>query len=210
MLRCWPWMVANQLRCVCGRLAPVRAVRSTADMPLPSESASASAASSSDDVVGEDELFGDLMGDDHESTHREEQDVNPQTASTSDVTTSRHGVNGLAGHEIRANEDSFHKMGYLEAYDAAKDTMLQGGFETGYRETVERAKEGVGLALGKLIASGLMGSSTCITTTKDKEKARKVASTVRTFLDEQTDTPDELLHKLTTLERDVEKILQID
>jgi len=174
-----------------------------ADDATPRSAAAAAASSSTDDdAVEEDELFGDLVADDHESSHREQQDVNPQTAATSDV-TSRYDANGLAGHEIRANENNFHKLGYLEAYDAAKDTMLQAGFEAGYRETVVLAKDSVGETLGKLVAHRLVVTSP---SSKDKQMARKVASTVRSFLDEQTDTPDALLASLVKLELDVEKM----
>ena len=103
----------------------------------------------------EDELFGDLTADDHADQH--ERGVNPQQAAGAPhhavaiaPAAAGGGGGGLAGHETRANEAAFRKMGYLEAYDATKEERLQGGFEAGYRETVDVATS-VGLRLGRLV-----------------------------------------------------------
>jgi len=194
----------------------------------------------------EDELFGDLVADDHADVH--ERVVNPQQAAGANAGTSAmstrasrstvrtgdggggeyycwrsgatssssagpgagagayfgggHGVGGgggLAGHEARANEVAFHKMGYLEAYDAAKEERLQEGFEVGYREAVDVAQS-VGLRLGRLVGRAASAADT-----------KLVSRTIRAFLDgqltQQSDavTADEALRQVRDLEKMVKE-----
>lgn len=203
---------------------------------------SGDAAFATGDGDKEDELFGDLMADDHADVH--ERVVNPQQAAGANAGTSAmstrasrstvrngdggeyycwrsgatssssagpgagadvcggHGVGGgggLAGHEARANEVAFHKMGYLEAYDAAKEERLQEGFEVGYCEAVDVAQS-VGLRLGRLV-----GRAACAADT------RLVSRTIRAFLDgqvtQQSDavTADEALRQVRDLEKMVKE-----
>ena len=197
----------------------------------------------------EDELFGDLTADDHADQH--ERGVNPQQAAGAPhavaVAPAAGGGEegggsggggdggGLAGHETRANEAAFRKMGYLEAYDAAKEERLQEGFEAGYREAVDVAAS-VGLRLGRLVGRAAAGAvaptSTCSQGkrgdgTEDGggdncdddngervEKkaaaaaaARLAAKTIRTFLDGQLTQPSDAVSPDEALQqvRDLEK-----
>ena len=149
--------------------------------------------------MAEDELFGDLTADDHADDH--ERAVNPQqpASAASAVAMSSCEVGGggvgLAGHETRSNEAAFHKMGYLEAYDATKEERLQEGFEVGFRETLDLACS-IGLTLGRLVGrtastcnDGASTSSTATSTSGDDAAdavaSKLVAKTIRAFLDGQ-------------------------
>ena len=188
----------------------------------------------------EDELFGDLTADDHADQH--ERGVNPQQAAGAPhhavaiaPAAAGGGGGGLAGHETRANEAAFRKMGYLEAYDATKEERLQGGFEAGYRETVDVATS-VGLRLGRLVgrtaavagaaSTGSQGKYGDDTTGGDGDDncdddndervekeaaaaaaARLAAKTIRTFLDGQLTQPSDAVCPEEALQqvRDLEK-----
>ena len=188
----------------------------------------------------EDELFGDLTADDHADQH--ERGVNPQQAAGAPhhavaiaPAAAGGGGGGLAGHETRANEAAFRKMGYLEAYDATKEERLQEGFEAGYRETVDVATS-VGLRLGRLVgrtaavagaaSTGSQGKYGDDTTGGDGDDncdddndervekeaaaaaaARLAAKTIRTFLDGQLTQPSDAVCPEEALQqvRDLEK-----
>ena len=188
----------------------------------------------------EDELFGDLTADDHADQH--ERGVNPQQAAGAPhhavaiaPAAAGGGGGGLAGHETRANEAAFRKMGYLEAYDATKEERLQGGFEAGYRETVDVATS-VGLRLGRLVgrtaavagaaSTGSQGKYGDDTTGGDGDDncdddndervekeaaaaaaARLAAKTIRTFPDGQLTQPSDAVCPEEALQqvRDLEK-----
>ena len=190
--------------------------------------------------MAEDELFGDLTADDHADDH--ERVVNPQQAAAAvsaaaggdysdDGNTSRtssSGVEGggLAGHETRSNQAAFHKMGYLEAYDATKEERLQEGFEVGYRESVELAQS-IGLHMGRLVGrtastltrstgNNVGGGGGGDDDDQDNGEADAVASklvarTVRAFLDgqmtQQSDAvpADEALKQIQDLENAVKE-----
>ena len=148
--------------------------------------------------MAEDELFGDLTADDHADDH--ERAVNPQQPASaasavamSSCEVGGGGGGGLAGHETRSNEAAFHKMGYLEAYDATKEERLQEGFEVGFRETLDLACS-IGLTLGRLVGRTAStcndGASTSNGNQQVKRDADAVASklvarTIRAFLDGQ-------------------------
>lgn len=187
-------------------------------------------------TMAEDELFGDLTADDHADDH--ERVVNPQQAAaavsaaaagdygddgnTSRTSTSGVEGGGLAGHETRSNQAAFHKMGYLEAYDATKEERLQEGFEVGYRESVELAQS-IGLHMGWLV--GRTASTLPRSTGKDDGggdddqgngeadavASKLVARTVRAFLDgqmtQQSDAvpSDEALKQIQDLEKTVKE-----
>ena len=190
-------------------------------------------------TMEEDELFGDLTADDHADDH--ERVVNPQQAAaaavsaaaggdygddgnTSRTSSSEVGGGGLAGHETRSNQAAFHKMGYLEAYDATKEERLQEGFEVGYRESVELAQS-IGLHMGRLV--GRTASTLTRSTGKDDDDgggdddqvngeadavaSKLVARTVRAFLDgqmtQQSDAvpSDEALKQIQDLEKTVKE-----
>lgn len=187
--------------------------------------------------MAEDELFGDLTADDHADDH--ERAVNPQQAAlaTSAIAMSSRlsevggggGGGGLAGHETRSNEATFHKMGYLEAYDATKEERLQEGFEVGFREAADHAHS-IGRRLGQLVGRTAAASSTSSTATGGDEEdgtrsngdqqvkrdadavaSKVVARTIRAFLDgqmmQQSDavSADESLKELQDLEKMVKE-----
>ena len=181
--------------------------------------------------MAEDELFGDLTADDHADDH--ERAVNPQQAASaasailvamssrlSEVGGGGGGGGGLAGHETRSNEAAFHKMGYLEAYDATKEERLQEGFEVGFREAADHAHS-IGRRLGRLVgrtaaASATGGDDEDGTRSKGDQQVKRdadavasklVARTIRAFLDEQMTqqsdavSADESLKELQDLEK---------
>lgn len=130
----------------------------------------------------DDEFFGDLTGDDHAGIDvgREE---NPQQAGVAKV------VDGLAGHEQRAGEETYRNMGFLEAFDAAKELRLQDGFEAGYRETVG-ASTRIGHILGSLAVQAIAADFSVPRDDHDKSSSKETAQSksaailVRSFLDE--------------------------
>jgi hypothetical protein len=57
----------------------------------------------------------------------------------------------LGQHDDLAKDHELKTIGYVESYDETKETLLQDGFEAGYRETYEAALR-VGRLFGKLSA----------------------------------------------------------
>lgn len=108
-----------------------------------------------DDDDENDEFFGNQSDNDNDSAPF--------------VSEQQYG--NLANHEHRSKADHFFKIGYLEAYDESKDTMLQDGFEAGYRQAFSDSKT-IGMILGNAIASDKLNT--------DKEQ---VAYLVRNFLE---------------------------
>ena len=166
--------------------------------------------------MAEDELFGDLTGDDHADDH--ERAVNPQQPASAEATCMSSsevgGGGGLAGHETRSNEAAFHKMGYLEAYDATKEERLQEGFEVGFRETVDLACS-IGLTLGRLVGrTANDGASTSngnqkVTRDADAVASKLVARTIRAFLDGQmTQQSDAASAEALVQIQDLEKMVK--
>ena len=172
----------------------------------------------------EDELFGDLTADDHADDH--ERAANPQQAASAasaiamSSRLSEVGGGGLAGHETRSNEAAFHKMGYLEAYDATKEEWLQEGFEVGFREALDLAHS-IGRRLGRLVGrtANANGGNDEDGSNGDQQAKRDadavasklVARTIRAFLDgqmtQQSDavSADESLKELQDLENMVKE-----
>ena len=92
---------------------------------------------------------GDIDDDDEFFGNQDDSDVEydgGDTTNDKDFASS-----GLALHESRAREERMKTIGYLDAYDANKDTLLQEGFEKGYRESIESAMR-IGESLGKASA----------------------------------------------------------
>lgn len=180
--------------------------------------------------MAEDELFGDLTADDHADDH--ERAVNPQQAASaasaiamsSRLSGGGGGGGGLAGHETRSNEATFHKMGYLEAYDATKEERLQEGFEVGFREAADHAHS-IGRRLGQLVGRTAAASATGgddedgtrsngdqqVKRDADAVASKLVARTIRAFLDgqitQQSDavSADESLKEVQDLEKMVKE-----
>lgn len=82
---------------------------------------------------------------------------------------------GLAVAESRAQNDRFRKIGYHEAYEAAKEERLQEGFEDGYLETFAISKE-VGAWLGKMAMNSKILSSASSSSNPDAQSAAPTAS----------------------------------
>ena len=73
---------------------------------------------------------------------------------------------GLAEFDCRANEQQNRSLGFLEAFEASKEDMLQEGFESGYQQTFE-----VSVTIGELLAEAVFEGNT------------KVVDRIRTFLE---------------------------
>lgn len=56
---------------------------------------------------------------------------------------------GMQAHDIRAREENYRNIGYLEAYDSTKEVRLQDGFETGYKDCIKESIE-IGEYLGQI------------------------------------------------------------
>jgi hypothetical protein len=90
---------------------------------------------------GDDEFFGNF-DDDQPSVS------NPNCADTDD----RNLVEGMAEYESKATDEQFFNMGYLDAFDDAKEIRLQDGFEAGYRSVFDVSTR-IGEILGHASAS---------------------------------------------------------
>ena len=111
----------------------------------------------------DDEFFGDLH--DHD-------------ASSTTVTTGNSIVD-LETAEAAAVERHFHTLGFHEAYESAKDALLQEGFEDGYQQNFEAA-ERIGRLLGEHMARTRLIPTTQATSSEDDRP--KVALIIRTAL----------------------------
>jgi len=103
----------------------------------------------------EDEFFG----------NQSEEDSNYEYGSV----PLAHG--SLTKHESQAQEETYRKIGYHEAYDMNKEVKVQEGFESGYRETIGDASK-----LGSKLGSLLMRQFT-------KGDASDAVSIVKTYLE---------------------------
>ena len=81
---------------------------------------------------------------------------------------------GLAAAESRATRERFRKLGFHQAYDTAKEDLLQEGFEAGYKETFALAKE-MGILLGKAVV--MHNKANAATATSGSGEGRKLEST---------------------------------
>ena len=94
-----------------------------------------------------DDFFGDFK---HEQGHNES--PNPNCADMND----QNPREVMATHESRAAEEQFRNIGYLEAFEKAKEIRLQEGFEVGYRSTFPVSMR-IGEVLGRASAVALLG-----------------------------------------------------
>mmetsp|Transcript_11711 Transcript_11711/g.17052 ORF Transcript_11711/g.17052 Transcript_11711/m.17052 type:complete len:168 (+) Transcript_11711:52-555(+) len=135
-----------------------------------------------------DDFFGD-QGDDCDEYVSNDfigvddaNNVNPQQGDSSRVTE------GLAFHETRASEETFHNMGYHDGFDEAKELHLQKGFEEGYREVFDAAMR-VGKMFGEVSTRAILEtvpvSETATIGDCQQEHANAAALMVKTFLNEQ-------------------------
>lgn len=67
------------------------------------------------------------------------------------------GADSLAKMDARAQDARFHNLGFHEAFEQAKETRLQEGFEAGYKQAFERAQK-LGKQLGDLSAQSVLCS----------------------------------------------------
>mmetsp|Transcript_11037 Transcript_11037/g.15314 ORF Transcript_11037/g.15314 Transcript_11037/m.15314 type:complete len:165 (-) Transcript_11037:38-532(-) len=153
------------------------------------------------DGCEEDDFFGDQGDDLDENASNnfngfEDIKANPQQGDLS------RAMEGLAFHDTRATEETFHNMGYHEGYDEAKELRLQEGFEAGYREVFESALR-VGKMLGDVSTRAVLETPALETMKNDQreEQANEAALMVKSFLDEQ-------VNKETGDVKDLEAILQ--
>ena len=73
---------------------------------------------------------------------------------------------GLPEFDCRAIEQQNRSLGFLEAFEASKEDMLQEGFESGYQQTFD-----VSVTIGELLAEAAF------------EGNSNVVDTIRTFLE---------------------------
>jgi hypothetical protein len=140
-----------------------------------------------DDSDNGDEFFGDQEGDDDD-------------------------FGGLLGERERlARQNELKTVGYMESYDESKETRLQEGFQTGYRETFD-----VALRIGKLLGQAtaraqLEQTQSSSSVDDDATSSQTAAKHVRDFLtkseQEQRNKEEDLPEAKTELE-DLEKDLQ--
>ena len=113
---------------------------------------------------------------------------------------------GLLTAESRAVEERFQKLGYHEAYDAAKEERLQDGFEAGYKETFEISKE-IGVLLGRAVMGSKMavkgdGNQTT-PATNPLEQEQKIEELIR----ERLTAPHFETSDLQTLKKQINDVL---
>ena len=122
---------------------------------------------------------------------------------------------GLALHESRAREERLKTVGYLDAYDANKEILLQEGFEQGYRESFECAVRigrclGEASAMAKLIRpkqeQSITNSGTALTDVEDElqRMTEIIHNFSKTF--EDTQDPIDVPNLLEKIETDLSSI----
>lgn len=93
---------------------------------------------------------------------------------------------GLAAAESRAAQERFRKLGFHEAYDAAKEDLLQHGFEAGYKETFVLAKE-IGILLGRAVVAKNNANAAALTSVSGEGRlGNTTATTAGNALDRKT------------------------
>jgi hypothetical protein len=96
----------------------------------------------------------------------------------------------LKKSDEKANSEIFHNIGYVEAFESAKDVRLQQGFEQGYRVTIDKAQS-MGKLLGTWAASQWFENHTNANTQQEDVTTRNVreeydaAIVVRDFILQQ-------------------------
>lgn len=98
-----------------------------------------------DDV---DEFFGNQ---DEDEIHLSMMGNEPYENDGAEHTLLHKRKDGLEEGEIRSRQEQFRNMGYLEAFDQAKEEDLQKGFEDGYKQHFDIAMK-LGEALGEVIS----------------------------------------------------------
>lgn len=106
---------------------------------------------------------------------------------------------GLALAESRALEERFRKLGFHEGYDAAKETMLQEGFEAGYKETFSIAQE-IGALLGKMAMKSKVKADGSI----DRSRDAVVDEDAQSWVKERLTAPDLSTRDLEDLKKRLE------
>lgn len=96
----------------------------------------------------------------------------------------------LGRHEDHARNEQLKTIGYLESFDETKDSLLQPGFEAGYRETYEVSKS-LGKNLGRMIAEHqlLVGIDAIHTTPSDSIQSAAVSRRIHEFLSQFQNRP---------------------
>ncbi len=93
----------------------------------------------------------------------------------------------LARHETLARNEALKTIGYFESYDETKETLLQPGFEAGYREMYDSSKC-LGTCFGKMVAeTQLLGSDNV---PSDSVQTNEITKRLHQFLSEFQNRPN--------------------
>ena len=91
------------------------------------------------------------------------------------------GFGALGERETVARQQELQTLGYVEAYDETKDSLLQQGFEAGYRETHNAALR-LGNLLGRIAAEEHLLGSQSDGDKAEKKQAEEASRQVYEFL----------------------------
>jgi len=99
----------------------------------------------------------------------------------------------LSEKEMQAQQQDFHKLGYLEAFDESKEHRLQEGFEVGYQQAF-----GVSVRIGELLAEASL------------DNKKEVVRLIRTSLEamERSEVKSRRNEELVELETKVLELLR--
>jgi hypothetical protein len=108
---------------------------------------------------------------------------------------------GMAEKDFLAKESELRNIGYLDAYDAHKESMLQEGFEFGTTETFDVAVR-IGKILGKMATLQKIGE-------ESSSERQLIKETVRRFFADkfQKGEADNCKQELEDLEQDLHRII---
>lgn len=131
------------------------------------------------------------------------------------------GLLGEREHLARQNE--LHNVGYLESYEEHKETRLQEGFQTGYKESFEASLR-IGKLLGQTTApaqlllqsppSSTTASSDANTFTSSQNAGKRVYDFLRTLDENKEQTTEggnpcrDAQTELEDLEKELQQMLE--
>ncbi|GKY93055.1 hypothetical protein MPSEU_000273800 [Mayamaea pseudoterrestris] len=108
---------------------------------------------------------------------------------TDNVVTNNIASVDLEVAEASAVQRQFHTLGFHEAYEDAKDSLLQEGFETGYRQNFEAAVR-IGQLLGEFTAASRLKHSSSVG--DDRSVARLIRAAITCSDEQDRETLDHL------------------
>ena len=100
----------------------------------------------------------------------------------------------LGAQEDFARQNELKRIGYLEAYDEAKETRLQEGFQVGYKQSFEAASR-IGVILGEAVSHVRLKQSTIGTIANGPDTGGET-----TFIDPSQEAAKHVREFLTNLD----------